>query len=1062
MNTTPIFIPLTEGLDLSKDRTLGGHQLTMAENVDFSVAGEVRGRPGRGNGAPKQFIVRDPANSYYRPQYLAASTFANTGFTPSGMLSVRDITGERPFLATRGRLFGLENNTEWKDRGSFECAKVDKLHTFWNFNQAGLTATAPPKKFLGPDFGAFYQVTNDDQVALLNPTTLGFERGALVNSTGSGLAGGMARCGTTTAAVFKVGGGGLYLVTRANGASTTTSTLIASDPAVWVNDGDAAAICCDSDQTVFYVTYQTTVADQYKVLRVTTAGSVTHTYTGSLAGIHGQWASNSTVAVNRVAVGVTNATGLTVKILSADTLTDQTLDSTYVTADTAKEVVVGFESSTRMWWAYRSLSATVNGLHIGMCNPSTGSTATLALSYLHDTVATRQYTPVHQPLYIGGRMYLTVGSVDEGSNTLFSGTWVTLDLSNVKVGTTNGPFQSPGMFARGGIDTYCPGGVGNSGDGSQRWQPWAATVLSDSSGWVFPSYEWTSFAGSIQGTSYNPLALAGTPVPSNVSYGYTGALALNRVSFSKPRCVQAGKSTIFSGSIPHLLAGDRCYEHGFVLDEPSIAVRQTAAGALADGSYTVYVVWAVVDDNGDVHRSAPSSVTKSVAAGGGTGSLTVHCVNPYFTERDNQHIFAEVYCTTVDSAADAAAAFQTTITPSTSSGSSSAAITVVTSTGNNLYALADEFQHITPSADGGIAALGRRVWMASGTTVYASLLLNPGEGTTWNDEGSLSVDLPAGNGRIVALEGLDDKLVVFCERGVFFIQDGGPNNVGDGPDIAFPIKLSDLGVAGPRSTCVTDRGVVFCTSGDKTNTDRQRSGPWLLDRALTLTERQYLGTPALDYLNLDSTFVPEVAFSPERQQVYMMLQSADADSNSGVLVIDTRMQKWSTWSVYEVSLGEQRSIAVVNGCLWDLCTEPEGYTNKPGYGYFDAVSMRVRTTHLSSNGQDGLGRGRVRSVSALGPQTQDFNASQSYDLVMYATLDHTRTYNSSNIVVPLPVSAAAGTWPSATRTDPEWRLPVQKCASIQVKLEANMYARWSAIRLDVLPQPGRTPARQRV
>ena len=56
MKTTPIYIPLVEGLDLSKDATLGQKELFAAENVDFSIQGQARGRPGREQ--PVQFSVR--------------------------------------------------------------------------------------------------------------------------------------------------------------------------------------------------------------------------------------------------------------------------------------------------------------------------------------------------------------------------------------------------------------------------------------------------------------------------------------------------------------------------------------------------------------------------------------------------------------------------------------------------------------------------------------------------------------------------------------------------------------------------------------------------------------------------------------------------------------------------------------------------------------------------------------------------------------------------------------------------------------------------------------------
>ena len=47
MPWTPLYIPLTTGLDLSKEATLGASELHAAVNVDFTVDGQLRGRPAR-------------------------------------------------------------------------------------------------------------------------------------------------------------------------------------------------------------------------------------------------------------------------------------------------------------------------------------------------------------------------------------------------------------------------------------------------------------------------------------------------------------------------------------------------------------------------------------------------------------------------------------------------------------------------------------------------------------------------------------------------------------------------------------------------------------------------------------------------------------------------------------------------------------------------------------------------------------------------------------------------------------------------------------------------------
>jgi hypothetical protein len=1026
--TTPIFIPLVEGLDQSKESSLGERQLTVAENVDFAIQGQVRGRPSRA--AASQFRVLDPASS--TGAFLAAQDFDDTGFTPLGMMRLRDGSGERPMLGTAGRLFSLEGS-EWLDRGHFACARVDRHATF----TPGVRRS-PPAQTFGPsraDAGGrqWYNLLTSDY-------SFDHEvRGSFPVQLGGLRSGNSARCGTTDALVTQSSiNNKLFIVLRTAFASTVTEVELAADALDPDDDGDAPSICCDWDQTHFFVCYQTTTANQYKVLRVSTAGAVTHTYTGTLTGIHGHWVTNSTIGDSIVSVGLTNADGLTVKNLDAATLTDNATDSTYGTVgETAREVVVGHESDSRVWWAYRSLGASNDGCRIGRVHPQTGGSATLVWSYSSmgdggTAIGIKYYVPMHQPVVFDGRVYITLGALNYPDLTSPGlGNWFTLDLSNT--------FSKPTMVARGEIDTAAFGA-----DGAQNsTQPEAATLLPDGSGWTFASTEWQSF----QRGAFGSLA------------GLNALTVVNAIRMSGPRAVQVAGSTIISGSVSHTISSGRCYETGFPAGAPFVGVNPVVGGGGigAAGSYTISACWMYVDSDGTVHRSAPfEPVTQAVA--NATDHIEVYVSNPYFTERSNGDVKLEIYCTEVNPTADSFLYLQETVTPDFTYGSTMYDLglggAVVTDT-QRLYTTEGEFTHVTPPADGGVAAVGRRVWVADSDTVYASLLLQPGEGVAWNDEGALQVDLPAGAGRVVAIEGLDDKLVIFCERGVFATQDGGPDNAGQGADLAFPIRLTDLGCAGPRSTCVTDRGVVFSSPLD--STDPQRGGPWLLDRSLSLTERKFLGTPAVEYIRGDGSWVPELAFSPERQQLYMSIPEAGFSGDTGVLVIDMRNSKWATWTHNDALHGALVTMDVVEGCLWTLGTLPAGFTGTPGEDALGDYTMRIVTSELASNGTDGLGWSRVRAIT---PLTAYDAASAGYDLTLIAYQDQTRLSSSGAVAMTAPVLDA--TWPS-TRQAPEWRLPVQKCSSLKVELRATpAYARWTAIRLDVQPLAAtKVPARQR-
>lgn len=1048
MHTTPLFIPLSKGLDLSKEATLGSDELHAAENVDYALDGAAKGRPSRS--AAVQFVFRTGSSTVTAPAFTQTD-FASTGFTAQGLMRLRDASGERAMLGCRGRLFSKEGSL-WEDRGHFACARHDRLMTL------AVDPDLPP--LVSQDF---YRDMDDTRTGangfVLNLLDSDFsaQRSILANNAHK-YAGGSARCGNSTASVFQDASTGLFIALRNNGSMSVTEVQIASDCGGDWTAGRAAQICCDSDETHFYVIYTTTdiSGDEYKVLRVDTAGTVSATYTGSQSNLRHYWLTNLSVATDKVMVALTDDTGATFKVLTASTMTDAALDSTYAPAGTdgAYTIVVGSESSSRVWFGVVFVSdgttSQAGGLYIGTVDPGSASSATLVKALYSDADPT--WSVVHQPVKCGGRMYMTVsaGWQDPPSTAGTSrrvGTWLTLDLSNVHTGTTNGPFPTFTQVARGEGDTHC---LSDDGFASAAAIPaQSAVLLADGSGWTFPTKDWTAFGEANFANS------------GSQTFGLNPVWNLNRITFSGPRAVQAGGSTIFSGSVPHELSmGGECYAIGFPFCNgiPRVTVSGLdATGNLAAGDYSFVTCWKYTDSSGQVHRSWPSPAQVVTVDGATIKRVECYILNPQLSERPNEQISLELYVTEANPTADSAHYLQTTvaIAPATAQGFPGMTRVVFgastpDTTTLPLYTDADEFGNLVVPADGGIAALGNRVWLATSNRVYASKLVQPGVGIAWNDEGSLQADLPAGAGRIVSLEGLDDRLLIFCERGVYMVPDGGPNNTGLGPDIATPVRLSELGIAGPRSSCWTDQGVVFCSPLDAT--DPARGGPWLLDRQLTVTERQYLGRPAIDKFLKTNGWVPEVAYSPERQQVYITTPNATA-SETGVVMLDLRTGKWSTWS-HQSGNGSISSIATVAGVLWTMGLAPAAFDGAPGSDSAGAYTMLIKTAHLASDGQNTLGWSRVKSITALAAEGAD-----AHTLTVAAIQDWTRT--SSNGGVAITAATADTTWPT-TRQAPQWDLPTQKCSTIQVQLSATpATARWSAIRLDVRPMPLRAPAKNR-
>ncbi len=1027
---TPLFVPLVKGLDLSKDATLGEEELHTALNIDYSADGCIKGRPSRA--ASELFYVLDPVYpAATEPTYKASSTFANSGFTPSGLLRVKDGAGERVALATRGRLFYHEG-TKWHDRGAFGCMRVDRL----NANpDATITDPSTQRRTVAPDFSHCKTggAGSPSEVWALFNSAGALEQRDLTTGTGTVTPGTGARNGTTTAAVSVTDTANNYLYSfyRANGAAALTEALLAIDARTPTDVGDAPVICPAHTGNYFYVVYRTTTAGVLKVLKIDFFGGTLWTYTsGVIAGLAGIWVDNT---AGNVCVAFTHATGITIRQLDPATGAATGADCSDATA-VGSDCVVGAETSSQAWWAYRA-GGSYGDMVVGIATLGSGTTTVkrrfygLNVSYPN---AALRWSICHQPIKLDGRMYLSLACSGAAG---FTATWLTLDLTNwyTTSALAAGPFSHPTIVARGPTAATYP-----------HLQPSVASTLSDGTGFTFPTLDWLTFAA-------NTTSLT----------GLTAQAARNRVTFSKPRVGFIGESNVFSGSAPRMVGRGDCVELGwpFLAGEPALDTDPAppVAGTVPDGTYTLHAVWKWTDEAGQIHRSAPSPARQIVVTAPNS-NIVARVVGPWLTEKMSR-VELEVYCNSVGATTTFTLQGTAAWDPTTASAVSTAvSITSIVSGREELYTDGDVLPNYHVPADGGVTTVGRRMWVADANRVYATKLWTPGFGPEFNDDAandqpSLFVNVPASAGRVVSLEALDDKLVVFCERGIYLVQDGGPNNVGVGSDFAPPLRISDLAIAGPRSSCVTDAGILFCTALD--TVDSARGGPWLIDRQFTFTERQYLGRQAADFHLQTSGWVPEVAYSSERQQAFITTNVANSTSN-GVVVIDLRSGKWAVWDTVSGTTGALRSISCVSGVLWALNDEPAPFSGTPGTDLYPAAAyaMVVKTGHLPANGQDGLGWARVRAASPLAA-----DGTGAHTLTMTAILDKTRTLSSGAITVA--AQSADTTWPT-TRQAPEWRLPSQKCGSLQLQLSASpALARWSAIRLDVAPLPLRAPARSR-
>lgn len=1037
----PLVLPLASGkTDNQSEVDARAPGISDAENVEFSKTGSaLRGRPGyiRKTG----FGLRNYSPANTPDADTNEFTLGETSYVGRSLFNYRDRGADRPAILADGRLWTYDTD-RWTDRLYCAATRVDRLV---NVNIADETQFA--YKAVGYNFTA-------GLAPLLTPD------GSIDTwATSSAVIGGSARvtisgvdyycvAGNVSANVIK-----LYVrVGYAHELHTYTIALpdIARDP---FNLGDAPVICADFDATSLYLAYVTD-GDGINILKIDpTDGSVDDslavTPTDQPLGI---WLTNSTVAANKLVLAIVYSEGvpsagnsqMDIKIVSMSTLTDLALDThTVLSGSTPGPVVVGVAEDSRVWWAViRQEDGKDNyGLTYGYRSTTAATIQALRTYYGSDSPCVN-WGIMHQPIKVAGRDILGIwtesGQTEEGNT---NGTWMALDLTDndTAVGG-DGVTLFPGLFAMGPQHStgqpFCPQGAVLDADGGETYR--------------FGSMDYQEF---------------------NANGGLKPALGINQVSMLSPQADAFGEETVIGGSVPHLLARGWCSEVGFPwLGAPEIGNLAdhsiTGINIIPAGSYTLQALWVWTDEAGQVHRSAPSLDFTFDATGADFYTLDV--LNYQVTQREYGEVKIELYATDTDPTAIASKFLIATLSqdsgpvteftivgPTFAPGIEDEGDAVMPDTdGLPIYTTGGIYSNLSVSADGGVAALGRRLWLSDGVSAYASKLALPGQAPAWNDEGGLVVTPPSTAGRIVALQAMDDKLIMFCERGIYMTQGEGPDNLGEGSDFLVPFLVSKLGIPGPRAVALADKGVVFqvASSGntafDGEEYDGSAGGLWIVDRGLNL---QQISGPAQG--DLPATPM-DLAFSQERQVLYCMTDGAL------ILTWDMRANAWSRWVAPAVE-SSPVSVAVSNGVLWQLATEPGTYNGSRGYDRNgDLVSQRepyammVRTNHIFANGADGFGWARIRSVRVLGEPA-------THTLMIQALYDQSSNPLSVKTKVHL-VDAGAYTvnWPH-NRYAPEWRLPVQKCSSLQLTLSAfPANGTWTALELMVQPQT-RAPSFQR-
>ena len=397
---------------------------------------------------------------------------------------------------------------------------------------------------------------------------------------------------------------------------------------------------------------------------------------------------------------------------------------------------------------------------------------------------------------------------------------------------------------------------------------------------------------------------------------------------------QLGQNLHIVGGVLGMYDGQSVVEHGFHLYPENVTVTPaTSGGSLADGSYSVVVLYEWTDAKGQLHRSAPSvATTVSVSGGGGSGSIAVTVPTLRLTSKKSPRTNVSVvgYVTELNGETHyrwTSVTSPTANDPTADTVALSTITSVATIASNEiLYSTGGVLEHFAPPACSSIAVFQNRLFLAGleqENEVWFSKEFRTGEAVAFNDELKQTVE-PTGGG-VNAVAKLEDKVLYFKAERFYYSYGDGPNNTGQGGAFAEPtLAPDDIGTANGQGIVKMPLGLMV-----KSAKGIRLIGPGLSE--VKDAEGLYIGAGVEDFNDLTVTSAVLVS---DQNQVRFTTEDGPA------LVYDYEFGQWSTFTAHEakgaVMWGTTYVLLKTSGTIWK---EDPSYFKDAG----SPIRMRIGT-----------------------------------------------------------------------------------------------------------------------
>lgn len=371
-------------------------------------------------------------------------------------------------------------------------------------------------------------------------------------------------------------------------------------------------------------------------------------------------------------------------------------------------------------------------------------------------------------------------------------------------------------------------------------------------------------------------------------YSQTG---INLVSFELDAnnviSSEIGNNLHISGGFLWMYDGYVPVEHGFFVWPDNVEVTTSGAGGLITAQQYFYqVTYEWTDNQGNVHRSAPS-IPISITTAGATSSNTIYVPTLRLTYKTANPVKIVIYrWSTAQQTYYQVTSLLTPLLNDTSVDSVSYVDILADSAiiGNSIiYTTGGVVENIGAPSASALTLFQSRLFLIDAedknllwyskqvietTPVEMSDLFTQFIAPTASAQGS--------TGPMRALSALDDKLIIFKKDAIYYINGAGPDNTGANNQFSEPIFIT--ATAGSDN----QQSIVFMPNGLMFESDK---GIWLLGRDLSTS---YIGAPVEQFTQ--NATVQSAVNVPGTNQVRFTLDSGIT------LMYDYYYQQWGSFT----------------------------------------------------------------------------------------------------------------------------------------------------------------------